>query len=81
MTISGIYTSLYLTRSFADEHKFTKPNDERALQLMDKAAQSLMEQYPDVTLAFGESDEYRFAPGFSMTLGVADSARCKFFAA
>lgn len=37
-----------------------KPNDERALQLMDKAARSLMEQYPDVILAFGESDEYRF---------------------
>ncbi len=26
---------------------------------MDHAAQSLMEEYPDIVLGFGESDEYR----------------------
>ncbi|KAG8679961.1 tRNA-His guanylyltransferase, partial [Ceratobasidium sp. 395] len=44
---------------FSDAHGFQKPNDERALCLMDKAAQTLMEEYPDIMLAFGESDEYR----------------------
>ncbi|KAJ7756987.1 Thg1 C terminal domain-containing protein [Mycena metata] len=45
---------------FSDEHDFTKPNDIRALKLMDHAAKDLMEQYPDVVLAFGESDEFSF---------------------
>jgi tRNA(His) guanylyltransferase len=44
---------------FSDSHNFTKPNDERALLLMDRAAQSVIEQMPDVIMAFGESDEYR----------------------
>ncbi|KAJ7651085.1 Thg1 C terminal domain-containing protein [Roridomyces roridus] len=45
---------------FSDEHNFAKPNDIRALQLMDRAAEDLMDQYPDITLAFGESDEFSF---------------------
>ena len=45
---------------FSDAHGFTKPNEERALQLMDKAAQALMEEYPDIVLAFGESNEFRY---------------------
>ena len=44
---------------FSEKHEFTKPNDVRALQLMDHAARDLMEEYPDIILAFGESDEYR----------------------
>lgn len=44
---------------FSEKHEFTKPNDVRALQLMDHAARHLMEEYPDIILAFGESDEYR----------------------
>ncbi|KAJ4485509.1 Thg1 C terminal domain-containing protein [Lentinula aciculospora] len=45
---------------FTDQHGFVKPNDLRALQLMDHAAKSLMEEYNDIGLAFGESDEYSF---------------------
>ncbi|ESK89465.1 putative trnahis guanylyltransferase [Moniliophthora roreri MCA 2997] len=45
---------------FSDEHNFTKPNDVRALKLMDRAAEALMEEYPDIVLGFGESDEYSF---------------------
>ncbi|KAK7037811.1 tRNA-His guanylyltransferase [Paramarasmius palmivorus] len=45
---------------FSDEHGFTKPNDVRALQLMDRAAEALMNEYRDIVLGFGESDEYRF---------------------
>jgi len=46
---------------FSEEHGFSKPNDLRALQLMDRAAKEVMEAYPDTVLAFGESDEYRYA--------------------
>ncbi|KAG8769156.1 tRNA-His guanylyltransferase [Ceratobasidium sp. 428] len=49
----------HVFHKFSDAHEFQKPNDERALCLMDKAAQTLMEEYPDIMLAFGESDEYR----------------------
>lgn len=45
---------------FSDTHAFEKPNDVRALELMDKAASTVMEEYKDVVMAFGESDEYRF---------------------
>ena len=47
---------------FSEKHEFTKPNDVRALQLMDHAARDLMEEYPDIILAFGESDEFRLVP-------------------
>ncbi|KAI0649201.1 tRNAHis guanylyltransferase [Trametes meyenii] len=42
------------------EHDFVKPNDERALQLMDHAARDLMNEFKDIVLGFGESDEYSF---------------------
>ncbi|WVQ70829.1 hypothetical protein IAR50_000351 [Cryptococcus sp. DSM 104548] len=45
---------------FSDEHSFTKPNDKRALDLMNAAAQAVLEEYKDVVMAFGESDEYSF---------------------
>ena len=44
---------------FSDAHNFVKPNDKRALELMDYAALRLMEEYPNIVLGFGESDEYR----------------------
>jgi len=37
-----------------------KPNDERALQLMDHAAKDVMNEFKDIVIAFGESDEYSF---------------------
>ena len=46
-------------RRFTDTHGFAKPNDERGLMLMDRAAMDVMNEYKDVVLAFGESDEYR----------------------
>ncbi|KAF8903711.1 tRNAHis guanylyltransferase [Gymnopilus junonius] len=45
---------------FSDMHEFKKPNDIRALQLMDHAAKDVMTEYPDIVLAFGESDEFSF---------------------
>jgi tRNA(His) 5'-end guanylyltransferase len=47
---------------FSEEHGFAKPNDERALQLMDRAACEVMgsqEYKSHILLAFGESDEFR----------------------
>ena len=44
---------------FSEDHEFAKPNDVRALQLMDEAAIFVMEAFTDITLAFGESDEFR----------------------
>ena len=51
---------------FSDTHNFVKPNDERALKLMDHAARALMDEFKDVTLAFGQSDEFRC---FSQAIG------------
>jgi tRNA(His) guanylyltransferase len=42
-------------------HNFVKPHDKRGLDLMDRAAKAVMDELPDVVLAFGESDEYRHA--------------------
>ena len=45
---------------FADKYGFEKPNDDRALQLMTCAAQTVMQSFRDVVLAYGQSDEYSF---------------------
>lgn len=45
---------------FTKAHHFQKPNDLRALNLMDHAAQAVMASYSDVLLSFGQSDEYSF---------------------
>ncbi|OBZ72010.1 putative tRNA(His) guanylyltransferase [Grifola frondosa] len=52
----------------SEEHNFTKPNDERALQLMDHAARDVMNEFKDIVLAFGESDEFSFLFRKSTTL-------------
>ncbi|KAF9558846.1 tRNAHis guanylyltransferase [Agrocybe pediades] len=53
---------------FSDQHEFKKPNDTRALELMDHAAKDVMTEYPDIVLAFGESDEFSFLLRKSTTL-------------
>ncbi|KAF9337458.1 hypothetical protein BG006_004692 [Podila minutissima] len=45
---------------FSAEHDFAKPNDVRALNLMNHAARSVMNELDDIVLGFGESDEYSF---------------------
>ncbi|XP_043925263.1 probable tRNA(His) guanylyltransferase isoform X2 [Protopterus annectens] len=45
---------------FAEIHDFAKPNDDRALQLMSKCAESVMQELEDIVLAYGQSDEYSF---------------------
>uniref|UniRef100_A0A668AV50 tRNA(His) guanylyltransferase n=1 Tax=Myripristis murdjan TaxID=586833 RepID=A0A668AV50_9TELE len=45
---------------FAEKHKFTKPNDNRALGLMTRSAHSVMEELEDIIVAYGQSDEFSF---------------------
>ncbi|MQL86413.1 hypothetical protein Taro_018946 [Colocasia esculenta] len=45
-------------RRFSEIHGFEKPNDERALNLMNSCAISVLEQFPDIVFAYGFSDEY-----------------------
>ncbi|XP_050303502.1 probable tRNA(His) guanylyltransferase [Anthonomus grandis grandis] len=45
---------------FSKKHNFEKPNDPRALNLMNKAASVVLEDYKDVLIAYGQSDEYSF---------------------
>lgn len=45
---------------FAEQHKFTKPNDDRALGLMTRSARSVMEELEDIVIAYGQSDEFSF---------------------
>jgi tRNAHis guanylyltransferase len=46
--------------SFSTVHQFEKPNDAAALNLMNRAAKTVMEEFPDIVFAIGESDEYSF---------------------
>ncbi|EIE21615.1 histidine tRNA 5'-guanylyltransferase [Coccomyxa subellipsoidea C-169] len=50
---------------FSELHNFKKPNDEQALRLMNRCAVEVLEAFPDIRIAFGESDEYSFV--FSKT--------------
>lgn len=45
---------------FSDDHKFVKPNDIRALRLMNYVAFSVMKDFHEILMGFGQSDEYSF---------------------
>lgn len=45
---------------FSKKYEFAKPNDERALTVMNCAAQGVMRDVQDIFLAYGDSDEYSF---------------------
>ncbi|KAJ8066288.1 hypothetical protein OCU04_005368 [Sclerotinia nivalis] len=45
---------------FSDKYAFEKPNDRRALDLMNAAAKAVMMELPDIIIAYGISDEYSF---------------------
>lgn len=45
---------------FTTKHNFAKPNDRRALDLMNSAAEAVMKELPDLCLAYGTSDEFSF---------------------
>jgi tRNA(His) 5'-end guanylyltransferase len=49
-----------LVDRFTARYKFAKPNDRRALDLMNAAAEAVMKDLPDLCLAYGNSDEFRY---------------------
>ncbi|KAH7321277.1 putative tRNAHis guanylyltransferase [Stachybotrys elegans] len=42
------------------KYSFTKPNDRRALDLMNAAAKAVVAELPEITIGYGISDEYSF---------------------
>ena len=46
--------------AFTKEHGFEKPNDRRALDLMNDSAYATMRKFGDIVMAYGQSDEYSF---------------------
>lgn len=54
-----IFVTLW-KRRFSEKHKFAKPNDERALRLMNHCAESVLSSVDDIVLGYGQSDEYSF---------------------
>lgn len=42
------------------KYNFKKPNDRRALDLMNAAATAVLHDMPDITMAYGVSDEFRW---------------------
>ena len=51
-----------VVRRLCAKYAFEKPNDRRALELMNAAATGLMAELPDIILAYGISDEFRYVP-------------------
>lgn len=45
---------------FSELHEFEKPYDQTALRLMNACAIKVMEEFPDIALGYGFSDEYSF---------------------
>jgi len=45
---------------FAKTHNWTRPNDLRAISLMNHAAKVVMCDFNDIVLSYGQSDEYSF---------------------
>lgn len=45
---------------FSEMHGFLKPNDLAALDLMNRAAIMVMEDFREIVIAYGQSDEYSF---------------------
>ena len=41
---------------FCAAHDFEKPNDLRAIRLMNAAAEEVCNKFPDIILAYGQSD-------------------------
>jgi tRNA(His) guanylyltransferase len=46
---------------FSNKYFFEKPNDRRALDLMNAAAKAVLTELPDIVIAYGISDEYRYS--------------------
>lgn len=45
---------------FSDHYEFEKPNDEKALLVINESAKQMIITMPDIIMAYGDSDEYSF---------------------
>lgn len=45
---------------FSDGYNFAKPNDLTAIEVMNTAAHNVMNQFNDIIMGYGDSDEYSF---------------------
>ncbi len=45
---------------FTADHDYEKPNDRRGLSLMTQAARCVMDEFKDICISYGQSDEYSF---------------------
>ncbi len=54
------FLSNHYDSRFSEQHNFMKPNDNRALGLMSRSARSVMEELEDISIAYGQSDEFSF---------------------
>ncbi|KAL8858853.1 MAG: hypothetical protein Q9178_004657 [Gyalolechia marmorata] len=54
----------------SSRYNFEKPNDQRALDLMNAAAIGVLKELPDIAIAYGISDEYRSIIGNRTTLSI-----------
>eukprot|EP00117_Sycon_ciliatum_P019101 scpid63375/ scgid17432/ Probable tRNA(His) guanylyltransferase; tRNA-histidine guanylyltransferase len=45
---------------FSDSHGFEKPNDYRCIALMARCAREVMQEFTEIVLAYGQSDEFSF---------------------
>jgi tRNA(His) guanylyltransferase len=57
---SSLSTSSHQPSRLSDRYGFEKPNDIRALNLMNAAAMQVMTVLADLTIAYGVSDEFSF---------------------
>ncbi|KAK0731401.1 Thg1 C terminal domain-containing protein [Lasiosphaeris hirsuta] len=53
---------------FSAKYSWEKPNDKRALDLMNAAARAVVTDLPDITIAYGVSDEFSFVLHKTCTL-------------
>ena len=60
---------------FCDKHKFEKPNDPRCAGLMNKCALEVSQEFQDIVIAIGMSDEYSFVLKRDSTLWSRRSAK------
>lgn len=62
LTPCNLIRSITTIGRFSDAHQFVKPNDAVALELMNQSARHVCQEFKgEVIMAFGESDEYRWA--------------------
>jgi tRNA(His) 5'-end guanylyltransferase len=82
--LNRILPQLMRRTRLTTKYKFVKPNDRNALDLMNAAAEAVMKELPDLVLAYGNSDEFRYVKIFILSSSLSETlyrgrsyARCQ----